>query len=144
MRTHLVIPLALLVAACASVTQPPTPGRPVIEVRRSSAIFFGSSSTAPLNLDIEILNPAKEAIVVRRVRVQPAPGMMQYNIYPALRTVHETIEPGETKIIHITATAYTGIARLDPTEPLGIRAYLDYDLGGKRHQELYATVNVGE
>jgi hypothetical protein len=143
MRTLFVLPLALLVAACSSVSQPPTPGRPLLEVRQSSAIFFGSSATAPLNLDMVISNPAKEAIVVRRVRVQPAPGMMQYDIYPASRAVRETVEPGETKVIHIAATAYTGIARLDATEPLRIRAYLDYDLGGKRHQELYAVLDVG-
>ncbi len=144
MRSRLVLPLALLFAACASINQPPTPGRPAIEVRQSSALFFGSSSTAPLNLELEITNPSKEPIVLRRIRIQAGPGMVQFSIYPAERMVRETIEPGQSKVINMTATAYTNLSRLDPTEPLGVRTTLDYEVGGKRHQELYVLLNVAQ
>jgi hypothetical protein len=124
------------------MTQPPTPGRPEVEVHQATALFFGSSSTAPLNLEIEIANPAKEPILVRRVRVQPGPGMVQFSIYPAERMVHETIPAGGTKVVQLTATAFTNMSRNDPTEPLGVRVTLDYESAGTRHQELYVLLNV--
>jgi hypothetical protein len=148
MRTRRLIPLALLLvaacalAACATMNKPPTPGRPVVDVRQASALFFGSGTTAPLNLTVDIQNPAKEPIVVRRIRLQPGPGMTQYSMYPTERTLNQTIAPGETKEISLTATAYTQYSRLDPTEPLGMRTILDYDTGGKHHQELYIAINV--
>jgi hypothetical protein len=144
MSTRRLLPLALLLAACATMNKPPTVGRPDIDVRQASALFFGSGTTAPLNLTVVIQNPAKEPIVVRRVRLQPGPGMTQYSMYPSERTLNETIAPGETKEISITATAYTQYSRLDPTEPLGLRTVIDYDSGGKHHQELYIITNVGQ
>lgn len=148
MRTHrlipLVVPLALLLLpACKTMNKPPTPGRPLVDVSQASALFFGSGTTAPLNLTVDIKNPAKEPIVVRRIRVQPGPGMTQYSMYPTERMLNQTIAPGETKEINLTATAFTQYSRLDPTEPLGVRTILDYDTGGKRHQELYIIMNVG-
>jgi len=141
MRAYLLLPLFFF-AACSSVTQPPTKDRPLLEVRQASGLFFGSSQTAPLNLEVGIGNPAKEPIVVRRVRIQAGPGMVQFSIYPAERTVRETIPPGEARVVSVTATAYTNQTRLDPTEPLGVRATVDYEVGGKRHQELYVLLNV--
>ncbi|HKR62592.1 MAG TPA: hypothetical protein VJZ00_02575 [Thermoanaerobaculia bacterium] len=142
MRPRLLPAALLLLAACAAANQPPAPGRPSIDVRQQTALFFGSSQTAPLNLDFDITNTAKEPILIKRIRVQAGPGMMQYSVYPAERYVNETIAPGETKTIYVTATAYTDRTRLDATEPLGLRTTLDYESEGKRHQELYVLLNV--
>ena len=122
----------------------PTPGRPEVDIRQQSALFFGSAGEAPLNLAVTIHNPAKEPILVRRVRIIAGIGMTQYSVRPAERIVQETIAPGETKEISIAATAYTNLSRLDPTEPLGLRTVVDYDSGGKRYQELYVFMVVGQ
>jgi hypothetical protein len=142
MRT-LTLALALL-TACSSLNKPPTPGRPEVELFQQTALFFGSSSTAPLNLSVTIRNPAKEPIVIRRIRVTAGMGMTQYSVRPAERLFRETIGPGESKELQITATAYTDRNRLTPTEPLGLRTLVDYESGGKRHQELYVTLVVSQ
>lgn len=136
--------LAFAAAACSSMNKPPTPGRPLVEIHQQTAIFFGSSGEAPLNLGVTITNPAKEPIVIRRIRVTAGIGMTQYSVLPAERIVQETIAPGETKELYVTATAVTDRARLTPTEPLGLRAVVDYDFAGKRHQELYVILNVAQ
>ena len=140
---NLALALAFL-TACSSLNKPPTPGRPVVDLTQQSAIFFGSGGEAPLNLAVTISNPAKEPIVVRRIRVTAGIGMTQYSVRPAERMVNETIAPGETKELYLTATAYTNRTRLTPTEPLGLRTILDYESGGKRHQELYVVLVVGQ
>jgi uncharacterized membrane protein YdfJ with MMPL/SSD domain len=144
MRHRYLLSLAiLLAAACSSSSHPPTVGRPSVDVHQASALFFGSGQTAPLNLIVDVSNPAREPILLRRVRIQAGMGMTQYSVYPTERTVHETIAPGETKSVNLTATAFTDRTRLEPNEPLALRTILDYDVAGKRHQELYVTMNVG-
>jgi len=139
----LFLALAFL-TACSSMNQPPTPGRPEVEIFQQNPLFFGSANQSVLNLEVTIRNPAKEPIVVRRVRLTAGLGMTQYSVYPAERRVVETIAPGESKVVYVAATAYTNISRLTATEPLGLRAILDYDSGGKRHQELYVSLFVGQ
>lgn len=139
----LLVALAFL-TACSSMNQPPTPGRPVVDVYQQSAIFFGSGGSAPLNLAVTITNPSKEVIVVRRIRVTEGMGMTQYRVGQAERIVRETIAPGESAQVLVTTTAYTDRTRLTPTEPLGLRTLVDYESGGKRHQELYVILVVGQ
>lgn len=134
--------LAFIAAACASINKPPTPGRPEVEIRQQSALFFGSGGEAPLNLSVTITNPGKETILVRRIRVTAGMGMTQYSVLPAERIVQETLAPGETRELFLTATAYTDRVRLTPTEPLGLRTIVDYDCAGKRHQELYVILGI--
>ena len=143
MRSSL-LALALFLAGCSSVNKPPTPNRPEVDVVQQSAIFFGSAGEAPLNLAISIRNPAKEPIEVRRIRLTAGMGMMQFSVRPAERFVKEPIAPGDTKEIDLTATAYTDRVRLTPTEPLSLRVTVDYDLAGKRHQELYLIMGIGQ
>jgi hypothetical protein len=142
MRHRYLLSLAILLAAACSSSHPPTVGRPSVDVHQASALFFGSGQTAPLNLIVDVSNPAREPILLRRVRIQAGMGMTQYSVYPTERTVHETIAPGETKSVNLTATAFTDRTRLEPNEPLALRTILDYDVAGKRHQELYVTMNV--
>jgi hypothetical protein len=142
MRKLVVLPLALLAVACASVNREPTPGRPAIRIVQKTPLFFGSGFTAPLNIELTIANVAKEPIRVRRVRLQPGPAMTQYSVYPASRIVSEVIQPGQTAEVDVVMTAYTDIRRLHPTEPLGIRALIDYESGGKRFQELYIILQI--
>jgi hypothetical protein len=124
--------------------QPLNPDRPAVDVTQLNDLFFGSGGEAPLSLNIEISNPAKEPIIVRRVRVSASGGMSQYTIRPAERFVRQEVAPGGSTTVEITATAYTNIVRLHPTEPLSLRTVVDYESGGKRHQELYLLLTVGQ
>lgn len=142
MRKLIVLPLALLGLACGSASRPPTEGRPAIRLRQQAPLFFGSGFSAPLSIELTIVNVAKEPIHVRRVRLQEGPAMAQYHVYPTSRILSEVIQPGQSSEVNITMTAWTEIRRLQQTEPLGLRALIDYETGGKRFQELYIVLNI--
>lgn len=136
-------PLILFLAfGCASMNQPPTPGRPAIYLTQQNALFFGSGGTATLGVGVEITNVSAEPITVRRVRLHAGPLMTQYSTYPAERVLHQTIAPGETESVDMVVTAHTEYARLDATEPLSLRAVLDFERGGKRFNEIYIVTSV--
>jgi len=115
--------------------RPSTVERPEIEVRQMSTPFFGSGGTAPVPLDVDIVNHASVPLSVRRVRVEST-GMAEYALYPVERLFKEDIPPGQTKTFNITATAYTNIARLNPVEPLSLRATVDFETGDVRFHEI--------
>src|SRR5215212_7153328 len=139
MRRFFVVLLLFAAFACASgpkfAERPKTIERPDIEVVQLSVPFFGSGSTASVPLDVEITNRASVPLSVRRVRVESA-GMSEYALYPAERLFKEDIPPGQTKAFNISATAYTNIARLNPVEPLSIRATIDFETGDVRFREI--------
>jgi hypothetical protein len=142
MRRPLLPLLLLLAVACASANRPSTPGRPEIGVRQLGSLFFGSGSTSPITFEVGIRNVAAEPIKIVRVRLEASPSMAQYTTYPVERVFNETLAPGETKAVSLVATART-LTR-NPTEPLSMRAFIDYESGGTRHRELYMFFNVGE
>jgi len=136
-------PLLLLAAvACSSTAAKESPGKPALQIVQTAPLFFGSGYSAPLNVNVNIANVAKEPIRVRRVRLEPGGGQNQYNIYPHSRIVSEEVQPGETKTLYIALTAYTNITRLQPNEPLGMRAIIDYEFGGKRYQGYYIFLQI--
>src|SRR6185295_11041482 len=129
---RLLLPLLLLLAsACASANRPSTPGRPEVAMHQVGTLFFGSGSTAPITFEVAVLNVAKEPVQLLRVRVEASPGMGQYTTYPAERVFNQTLAPGETKSVSLVATART-LTR-NPTEPLSMRAFVEYSSGGTRH-----------
>jgi hypothetical protein len=135
--------LALAVlAGCATSTADSAPqtSRPDMQVRQSGPIYFGSGSVAPVTLDVDIANPTAETLVIRRVRIE-SPGMGQYSLYPVTREFRETLNPGQQTSVSLSARAYTNVARLNPTEPLTIRATIEFeDSQGRRRREIYHTV----
>ncbi|MEO6487834.1 MAG: hypothetical protein ABIO78_07845 [Thermoanaerobaculia bacterium] len=139
MRLTTVLALCLVLAAgcgSTSASRPKDVPKPDVEIRRIGDMFFGSGRTAPLTLEVAISNPAPRALIVRRIRVE-APGMVQYGIQPTERILRETLQPGEAKTIAITATAVAGSSRRDFTEPLNLRAWIDFEIDGMRFRELY-------
>ncbi|MFP5246057.1 MAG: hypothetical protein ACLGH0_05140 [Thermoanaerobaculia bacterium] len=131
----------LLVVACAS-NRPATPGRPEVALERHGSLFFGSGRTAPLGVDIHVRNSATQPIRVRRIRLEASPAMAQFSIYPVERILNETVAPGDIYTLRLVATAVTNVQR--PNEPLSLRTYVDFELDGKRHRELYQFLNVHE
>jgi hypothetical protein len=131
MKTR-ILPLFLVLAAvaCSSSSgtdRPANVAKPDIVVEnKASSIFFGSGSTAPVPLDITITNNASVPLRLRRIQIE-SPSMVEYTLRPFQRIFNEEIGPGQTKTISVVSTAYTNIARLNVTEPLQIRAIVEFE-----------------
>ncbi|HEV7923397.1 MAG TPA: hypothetical protein VGR02_21650 [Thermoanaerobaculia bacterium] len=139
MRTRLLPSLFLIAiaAACSSSSnsadRPAGLARPEIGVRSTAAsIFFGSGATAPVPLEVIVANNASVPLRVRRIQIE-SPGMAEYSLYPVTRMFNEEVGPGQTKTFNIVATAYTNISRLNPTEPLQVRATVEFE-GPDQHR----------
>lgn len=132
----LALVLVLFAAACGSSnTQPQRPANfvaPDLDVRLSHPVFFGSSSSAPANIEVEVMNRAATPLVIRRVEVD-SPGMIEYAIRRTVRDFRQTVNPGETKLVTVFAMADTTTSR--PTEPLTIRAVIELQAEGKIWRE---------
>lgn len=132
----LALVLVLFAVACGSSnSQPQRPANfraPELDVRLSNPVFFGSSSSAPANIDVEVTNRATTPLVIRRVEVD-SPGMIEYAIRRTARDFRQTVNPGETKVVTVFTTAYTTTSR--PTETLTIRAIIELQAEGKTWRE---------
>ncbi len=135
--------LLLVALGCGSTggSRPADLASPEVTIRLGTRLFFGSGTTAPLILDVDVTNRAKEPITVRSIRVT-SPGMVQYAIVPARRYAKETIQPGETRTISVPATAVASRPRLMPSEPLTIRAEIDFEARGKRFFEFFHLTGI--
>lgn len=141
LRNLLSLLVLAVLAGCASSTADGNPQtvRPEIQVRQSGPIYFGSGNVAPVTLDVDIANPTAETLVIRRVRIE-SPGMGQYRLYPVTREFRETLNPGQQTSVSLSARAVSGERGLNPTEPLTIRATLEFEnLQGERRREIYST-----
>jgi hypothetical protein len=133
------ISVALLVGiACAGQksARPANVPQPGLRVELTHDIFFGSGSTAPATIDVTVLNRAAVPIMLRRVELS-SPGMAQYGIYATYRDFRETLQPGQEKTVPIFATAQTTVR--NPTEPLTIRALMEFEAEGKVWREMVIT-----
>jgi hypothetical protein len=109
--------------------------RPDISVQQAGSIFFGSSTSAPVSIDVRVTNTATVPITVREVEIS-SPGMMQYSINRATKTFNETIPPGETRTVGLTATAVSRQARTTTQEPLSVRAIVRLEANGRGFREI--------
>ena len=134
--------LLLAVAGCASdpAANSPRPtgiAEPQITfAQRGGEIYFGGGEEASVNFDVEITNRANVPLLVREVEVS-SPEMMQYQITRSLRAYNETIPPGETRTLQLTARAVTSsTARRQYDEPLSLRGLVRFEAGGQRFLEI--------
>ncbi|MEO8379847.1 MAG: hypothetical protein ABI779_09315 [Acidobacteriota bacterium] len=122
--------LLTLTLGCATTnsTRPTTIAKPEIEAFLVQSLHFGGGSVAPATIEVRITNRAKVPIVARRISID-SPGMQEYTISRGSREIREVINPGETKRVNIfaEATALTGITNV--TEPLSLRAVIDFESG---------------
>lgn len=135
--------LAFVLAACSS-SQQLSPDRPEVAVRQLNPLFFGSGYTAPVTIGVAIRNPAKDPIVVRRIRLETGPGMIEYGVRPAERLLNETLAPDQALETHVNMTATTGRSRLQTVEPLSLRAYVEFERAGQDYREIYHFRVVSE
>jgi hypothetical protein len=136
--------LILTVVACAtsSGNRPANIAQPEIRVQQTSSLFFGSTSTSPLSLDVAVTNRANVPLRVREIQLS-SPGMVQYTIRPVSRQFNDTLQPGETKTLGLVTTAIARQARLQVSEPLAIRAFVRLEANGKQFAEIVTEQFAG-
>jgi hypothetical protein len=127
--------ILVLTACAAQSTRPSTIAQPEIHLKMPASIFFGSSSTAPASIEVEIKNTADVPIRLRDIELS-SPGMTEYTIRPVRRTFNEVIEPGQTRTFPLFATAVSNIGATTPTEPLSLRAFLSFEANGAKFREV--------
>lgn len=135
---------ALLVLAACGTGSTGTTGRPQniprpdIHVELANNIFWGSSSTANVNVDVIVTNRADQPITVRRVEVS-SPNTTQYRLRTGLRDFKDIVAPGETKTLPITTLAERFVQR--PSDPLTLRAIVDIEAAGSRWREIVTVIS---
>ena len=117
-------------------TRPKNIPKPDVTAELTHDVFFGSGSTAPASIEVQARNRAGVPIELRRVEVS-SPGMLEWGIVPMARDFREVIGPGKTKSVTVFATAETTVRR--PTEPLTIRAIIDFEANNVRWREVVIT-----
>jgi hypothetical protein len=133
MRARLIAAfLIVFAAACSSssnssAARPGNIAKPDIAVRSTApTIFFGSGLQAPVPLEVLVANNSAVPLRVRRIQIE-SPGMAEYTLYPLTRMFNDEVGPGQTKTFNVVATAYTNVSRLNPTEPLQVRATVEFE-----------------
>jgi hypothetical protein len=124
----IVVVAGVVAGACGSAsTRPPELSRPEIDVRLAGNPYFGSTSTAPATIEVEVVNTANVPVIVRRIEID-SPGMAQYQVVRTNKIVRETIAPGEGRVIAMTVTLVRAARNL--SEPLTLRAFIDFESAG--------------
>ena len=121
-----------------------TPDRPEVAVRQMNPLFFGSGYQAPVTIGVAVRNPSKDPILIRRIRLESGPGMIEYSVRPAERIMNETLGPDQELETHINMTATTGKSRLQTVEPLALRGYVEFERAGTDFREIYHFRMVGQ
>jgi len=137
MRRLFVLPLLCVALACGSASgdRPADIEKPSISVRQASSIFFGSSNTAPVTIDVHVTNNAKVPLLVKEIDVR-SPGMMQYGLVRTTKTFNETIPPGESRTLGMVVTAIANQARTRSDEPLAVQAIVRFQVNGRGFREI--------
>ncbi len=128
-----VLTAALFACGSSKTSRPPDIPPPDIDARLAHEIFFGSQDNAPATINVYIRNRANVPIHVRRMEID-SPGMAQYTILRNNRYYNEVVNAGEEKVIGQVVTVVTTTSR--PTEPLQIRAIVEFEVGGTRWREI--------
>jgi hypothetical protein len=136
--------LIAMLAACSSsnvAVRPAEVAQAEVRVNLRAPLMFGSSRTAPASFDVIVRNPAKVDVRVRRIGLS-SPAMMDYAIQPVVRTFNDVIPPGGTKTFSVLAEAVSSTRGLTPSEPLNIRAEVDFEAGERRFREIYTIMST--
>ncbi|MGN6184667.1 MAG: hypothetical protein ACTHQM_13545 [Thermoanaerobaculia bacterium] len=128
-----VLTAALFACGSSKTSRPADIPQPDIDARLAHEIFFGSQDNAPATINVYIRNRANVPIHVRRMEID-SPGMAQYTILRNNRYYNEVVNAGEEKVIGQVVTVVTTTSR--PTEPLQIRAIVEFEAGGTRWREI--------
>jgi len=132
--------LVVFAAACASNSASKVAS---VSMRTHSLPFFGSGTSAPVNLDITVTNISNAPLTVRSIRVTSL-NMLEYEVASVEKLFNETIAPGESKTVPYTTTAIRTASNDSADEDLSLRAEIDFEAaGGKRTREVFTFPRVG-
>lgn len=149
MRVRLLLPLLFLAVACASgggdgdAEKAPASAKPSIHMSVRGTVQMDRVGEGPMTLVVNLTNRDADTMTIRRVRVQSW-GMEQWAIDPAERYVVEKLAPGESKDVELSARAFRKSQVRFISEPLTLRALVDYELDGHRYREVVIQQSVGE
>jgi hypothetical protein len=132
--------VVVMAVGCASATRPSNIAQPDVRAHVAGPVFFGSGTTAPVNVEVTVTNRANVPITVRSIRVT-SPMMTEYALRPFNQMVNQSVAPGETKTFPIAATADASQAGLGVTEPLSLRADVGFEAAGKSFREVFTFPN---
>lgn len=139
--------LAVFALGCATgASTEPRPAdvsRPEITFAQRGEILFGGGNEAPVQLLVQIRNTAKVPLVVREIEVS-SPQTMYYSVGPSSMVYAETIPPGETRTLPLTARVYSETPDKVDEEPLSVRAFVLFDVEGKRFRETVMQRNISQ
>lgn len=134
MRRLLPVLLLLAVACASSPSQ--NPYRPSVTIEQLNGMNFGASNSSPITIEVQIRNVATQPILVRTIRLEG--GLtQQYQIKGDQRAVQETIAPGETRPVRLQIVAVSQQGRIQDPEPLNLRGFITYNVGGQQFQDRY-------
>ena len=125
-------PLIFLVAACASQN----PHRPTVIARQLNSISFAATTRAPITVEVDITNRHTYPITVQRIRLEGGLSQ-QYSIAAAERPLTEVIAPGQTRSVRLGMVATSNQGFIQDPEPLNLRGFVTYLVGGQQYQDLY-------
>jgi hypothetical protein len=138
MRTVLLLPALLILAACATDSATPGP-EPDIIIDQLSRVAVGTEhDTGPLSAQfaVEVKNKMAEPLNLRRVAVQSIGGGA-FTLRPYSQAFNETIAPGQTKRVSFWAPAFITMDTVGGANGLvTLRAALDFEAGGKKFQKV--------
>jgi hypothetical protein len=133
---RVVLPLLFVVACATGAARPANIIRPEIEFEANGTPFFGSGFTAPLDVDATVTNRSNAPVMIHSIRVT-SPGMIQFTVRPIQRLIRQTLAAGETKTFVIPLTLLASSAGIRPTEPLNLRAEVDFIVDEKHYRDIY-------
>lgn len=136
MRSAAISMMFLFLLGCgstANTSRPATVAQPAIAIRPPTMIFFGSNTTAPAPIVVDIKNTASVPLRVREIEVS-SPSMVQYGLQTTRERFSKLLEPGESHEFTVFATAQTRVQ--SPKEPLNVRAIVTFEAEGKTFREI--------
>lgn len=136
MRKLLPYALLFVAAACAS-TSPDRPSdiaQPEIRLRPTGPVFL-SQGTSPLTIEVQVRNLATVPITIREVDVS-SPDRGQYSVGPARKLFEETVPPGETRTVALTAAITPQNTGSPVGEPVHVRGFVRFEANGRAFREV--------
>ena len=128
------LPLFAFLVACASASE--NPFRPSVTITQLNEMSFGATTSAPITIEVHVRNSAAQPMTLRTVKLEG--GLtQQYLVTPAERAFRDVLEPGETTDVRLLVTLVSQQGRIQDPEPLNLRGYVTYEVGGKQYQDLY-------
>ena len=139
MRLSIPVLLMVMLAACSSANsgaRPADVAQADVNVNLRAPLLFGSSGVTQAAFDVIIRNNATVPVKLRKIRLT-SPAMVEYSIRPMERSWDDTLAPGVTKTYTMLGEAIAASSGLNPSEPLNVRAEIDFEVNGRRYRDIF-------